>query len=434
MPSLQAPRIYRGWWIVFTGYLSQAATVGCAGWVFGVLILPMQDDLGWSRSEIVGVVTLSRLISGVLAAPLGPMVDRHGARGLMTLSALGAAACIFGTAASQNVWQYYVCWAGFGVCMPGLSNIGPAVAISNWFVRKRAQAVMFFTFGSATAGLVLAPIMSAVARNLDWRWSWAGMALLFVIVAPLAWTFVRRRPEDYGLLPDGASEVTTRAGPSQSPLRQEPEPEWTLQEALHSHAFWLITFGFMLTSFPASSIFIHMPSFVESKGFSQAEGAAAISFYGAGVLAGRFIWGFIVARVGVYRALVAYGFTYGLSIFLFVAPHQLALIYATTVLLGIAIAGAQQLQVQAFPEYFGRRIVGSLLGYAGVAAAITGSAAPLVAAAAYDASESYSLTFTLWGVFCLVAGLAFVFSRPRRRPERLIHYSQPSEDLSRSGD
>ena len=42
--------IYRGWWIVATGYIAQMGTVGATGWVFGVLILPMQNDLGWSRS------------------------------------------------------------------------------------------------------------------------------------------------------------------------------------------------------------------------------------------------------------------------------------------------------------------------------------------------------------------------------------------------
>src|SRR5215216_6036044 len=91
-------RLYRGWWIVATGYISQMGTVGATGWVFGVLILPMQDDLGWSRSVLVGVVTLARLLSGVFAVRIGPAVDRHGARLLMTLSALIACVACIGTA------------------------------------------------------------------------------------------------------------------------------------------------------------------------------------------------------------------------------------------------------------------------------------------------------------------------------------------------
>jgi fucose permease len=168
----------------------------------------------------------------------------------------------------------------------------------------------------------------------------------------------------------------------------------------------------MLTSFPAASIFVHMSSFVQSKGFSSSEGAICVSFYGVGVLLGRFVWGWLVGRLRIHRSLIAYSFIYGVSIFLFVVPQSLPPIYATTVLLGIAIAGALQLNVQAFGDYFGRGIVGTLLGYAGGMAALTGATAPLIAAAMYDRTESYVLTFCVWGVFCLVASALFVFCRP----------------------
>ena len=71
-------RVFRGWWIVFTGYLTQVASGGASGWVFGVLILPMQDELGWSRSTIVGVLTLEKLVGGVYGVWLGPRLDKYG--------------------------------------------------------------------------------------------------------------------------------------------------------------------------------------------------------------------------------------------------------------------------------------------------------------------------------------------------------------------
>jgi len=115
---LGTKRVFQGWWIVLTGYLSQLVTVGATGWVFGVLILPMQKDLHWNRSEIVGVVTLARLVGGLWGFVLGPFVDRHGARALMTASALLAGACLIGTGLVQSSWQYYACWAVFGLSVP----------------------------------------------------------------------------------------------------------------------------------------------------------------------------------------------------------------------------------------------------------------------------------------------------------------------------
>src|SRR5581483_5203390 len=246
-PLSDLRNMYRGWWIVFTGFLAQLPTVGATGWVFGVLILPMQDDLHWSRSEIVGVVTLSRLLSGFVAMKLGPLVDRHGARLLMIVSAILAAAAMAGTALIHHPLEYYALWVLFGLSIPGLSTLGPAVAIANWFVRKRTQALMVYTLGSAGSGLVLAPLMSEVAGTVGWRTSWLLMAVFFLLVAPLAALTIRQRPEDYGLRPDGDEpdddgqigrsangQRASAATVTPVDITESPSGEWSVREALHS--------------------------------------------------------------------------------------------------------------------------------------------------------------------------------------------------------
>ena len=421
MGRIGSVHIYRGWWIVFTGYLAQLSTAGASGWVFGVLILPMQDDLGWSRSTIVGVLTLERLITGAFGVRLGPVLDRQGARGVMTISAVVAGACLIAFAMVQAPWQAYAIYAVLGLTTPGLASMGPVVAISNWFIRKRSQAIMFYTFGAATAGLVLAPLMAAVADELSWRTAWLLMGVLMWLVAPLAWLTIRHRPEDVGLQPDGDGGPKQVQSPSA--VRDEeagPESYWTVGLALRSRSFWLLAVGFMLTALPASSIFIHMSAFVQSKGFSVESGAAAVSIYGLGAMAGRFFWAFTVARFGMHRSLVFYGLFYGASILLYTVPATLPAIYGTTVLLGISVSASQQLRSQSFPDYFGRRIVGSLLGYAGIMMMITGAAAPLLAAFAFDQTGSYVATFVFFGICCLASSAGFLFSKPHL-PSTVLH-------------
>jgi sugar phosphate permease len=407
--------VFRGWWIVFTGYLTQIASGGANGWVFGVLILPMQHDLGWSRSEIVGVLTLEKLVGGAYGVWLGPRLDRYGARGVMAGTALLGGTLLLLISQVQSPWQSYVLWALMGLISPSLLLLGPVVAISNWFVRKRGQAIMFSTLSAATSALVLAPAMAAVADAMNWRTAWVLMALFMWATIPFSYFAIRHRPEDVGLVPDGALPPRGTEG-SERPafVENEVDEYWTVPMALRSRSFWLLSLGFMLTTLPASSIYIHMSSYVQSRGFSVEEGAAAVSVYGLGVLAGRFIWGYAVVRAGLHRTLVAYAFLYGLSIFLFTLPHTLFAIYVTTVFLGVAIAGAQQLRAQAFPDYFGRRIVGTLLGYATVISTVTSASAPLIVAIAYDRTGSYVPTFLVWGFCCLIAGAGFMFSQPKR--------------------
>ncbi|HEX5369084.1 MAG TPA: MFS transporter, partial [Dehalococcoidia bacterium] len=400
-------RVYRGWWIVFTAFLSQFAATGSSGWVFGVLLLPMQVDLHTSRSVIVGVLLVQRLISGAAGALLGPFIDREGTRLVTAASAVVAGGCLLCLATVQAAWQPYVLWGIFGLSLPGLSTVAPVASISAWFVRKRTQAIVTYTFGGAMAGLVLAPTMAIVADQFGWRTVWAVMGLMFWAIAPVAWIAIRRKPEDLGLQPDGlaASAALTDAEPE---TKAGTETEGlTVAQVLRSKSFWLITLGFTLTMLPASSIFIHMSSYVQSKGFSETDGAAAVSIYGFGAVLGRFVWGYMVVRLDLRRSLVVWAFAYGLSIVFFALPASIVALYGTTVLLGITVSGSLQFRAQAFPDYFGSQIAGSLTGYAAAIATLAGAVAPLIVAYWYDLSGAYEGIFLVFAVCCVAASVAF---------------------------
>ncbi|MEX2446781.1 MAG: MFS transporter [Dehalococcoidia bacterium] len=409
-------RIYRGWWIVLTCYFAQMLAAGSTGWVFGVLIQPMGEDLDWSRTRVVGAITVSALVGGLLSARLGPLVDRHGPRLLMTGSLVISGTALVLLSQVHATWQYYLLWAIFGVATPGFMHLAPVVAIANWFIRRRALAFMLFTFGSATAGIALAPAMERVSSAFGWRSVWVVMGVMIWMLAPLAWATVRRRPEDVGLLPDGdATPVADDGGADVAPP-PPAEVQWTVRQALHTRAYWLLTVGFTLISLPTMSIFIHMSPFIVEKGYGLDVGASVVSVYGVGVLFGRPVWGTLIGRLGLHRSLVLYAASYATVIVAFLIPDGLPAIYATAVLLGVSIAGGQQFQAQSFPDYYGRDIVGTLSGYSGLAYTVTRAAGPVYAAFAYDVSQSYLVAFGSFAAAAFIAAVAFALAPPPRHP------------------
>ena len=409
--------MYRGWWIVLTAYLSQFASSGASGWVFGVLLIPMEEDLGGSRAAIVGVLLVSRLTGGLAGALAGPYIDKNGTRLLTTASAAVAGVSLLALSGVQTAWQPYVLWAIFGFTFPGLSTVAPVAAISSWFVRKRTRAIVTYTFGGATAGLILAPTMAIVADEFGWRSVWLVMGVMHLAIAPLAWATIRRSPEDVGLEPDGGSDVGSSGATHGSAMPIAEAEDWTVGEALRSRAFWLLTAGFTLTMLPASSIYIHMTSYVQSKGHSLEEGALAVSVYGLAAVGGRFVWGVILGRTGLLKALVLWAAMYGVSIVAYALPGSMAAIYASTVFLGIAVAGSLQFRAQAYPDFFGRKIVGTLTGYSAAVGTVAAAIAPSLVASAFDLTGSYEGVFIAFGLCCFAASVGFMFSRPVRRPE-----------------
>ena len=406
--------VYRGWWIALVCYWTQLVTAGAGVWVFGVLLLSMQHDFGWSQTTIIGVLTLERLISGALSLVLGPFADRHGARVLMAGSSVLAAASLVIVAFSWDVVTFYLGWGLYGLAQPGVGLLGPRVALANWFVRKRAQAFVLFTMGSASAGILAVPAAAWVDVHYGWRPVWLVMAVMALSIAPLAWWAVRRRPEDLGLLPDGDPVVPE--GSAAARCRAIREAPWTVRQALHTRAFWLVTLGFLLIAMPSGTIMVNISGYVQSLGFRREEGASVVAAFGIGVLCGRFVWGGFLARLGLYRTLVLFAANYGLTILLFALQHSLMGLYGTAFLVGAGGSGGQQINAQTYADYYGRAIIGSLTGFSQLANVMIAGGAPLVASMVFDATGSYVPAFLFFAAACGGAALAFLLSRPPVHP------------------
>ncbi|MDO8671472.1 MAG: hypothetical protein Q7O66_08600, partial [Dehalococcoidia bacterium] len=136
--------------------------------------------------------------------------------------------------------------------------------------------------------------------------------------------------------------------------------------------------------------------------------------YGLAGLASRLLWGMAIARFGIRRPFLSYGVFFGLGILLFILPASNSGILASALFLGGAASGWQLFQAQVLPDYFGRLIVGSLTGYAGILLTITRSFAPLFAAVLYDSTHSYVFAFSVFAIACFV-GSAGVLLTPSPR-------------------
>ncbi len=426
--ALRRPwKIYRGWWIVLVGFLSLFISGGATGFGFSVLIKPMEADLGWNRTTLVGALTLASIVSGVLSAPLGPLFDKYGARFMMVASAFFGGASLILVAFARETWQYYaLVGLGVGAARTALQGLGPRTAIANWFIRKRPAAFAVFASGTAVSGLVIVPTLAWIVANMSWRMAWVFMGLMeWILVVPLSWFFMRRRPEDVGLLPDGdkPGKVGVSLGEPQAAKAQAefPETVWSRSQALRSRAYWFLVLGFLLTSFPASSIFIHMVPYFEDKGLTAAGAATALSIYALWVLVGRAIWGYAVARIGIHHSLTVYGLVYGAAIAVFTLAAGAPAIFATSFALGIAVGGAMQLQAQVWPDYFGRGIVGALTGFSTIMMAPSSAGGPLLAAFMYDTTKSYVAVFSFYSAVSFVAALFFFLARRPAPPAQQAH-------------
>ena len=397
---------FRGWWIVGVSFLALYLNGSSTSYLFSIMIVPMERDLGWSRTTLLGALTVTTLVTAGAGMVLGPIFDRRGARAGMTVGAALSGALMLSLTQVSSPWQYYVILGiGLGATRAALENVGPRTAIANWFVRRRAAAFAWMTGGRAVFGVTAVVPFALLIENTSWRSGWLVIgALEIAVLAPLAWLVVRRRPEDEGLLPDGD---TPR--PEKRVLAEEPE--WTRSEALRTRTFWLLVAGFVFAGFPAAGVIANMLPYLNDKGLSLSTGAVALTLFGSGALLGRPIWGYVASRFGVHAGLTIYGLSYAATIALFVIAFDTPTLFAAAFLIGIPTGGAAQLQAQAWPDFFGRSSVGAITGVSILMTTPAMALGPLTAAIAFDLMGSYDFVLSVYSAGVFVSAACFYLAR-----------------------
>ncbi len=404
-------KIYWGWWIVLICLLAQIVGSGSAGYVFSTLVVPMEQDLGWNRATIYLALSLGTVTGNLISPILGPLFDKYGARVMMALSAGFGGICAAAVGGIAHPWQYFALLGlGVAITRPALQILGPRTVAANWFLRKRPTAFALLTSGTPISGIVLVPIAVWMIVSLGWRSVWIAMGLLEAcLIAPLAWLVIRRHPEELGLRPDGAAAPAAAESAFEA-SEQRRDDSWTPKLALKTKAFWLLILGFLLISFPSSTVLVHLVPFWLDKGLSQAEATGLFSLYAFVALMGRPLWAMLVTKFGVHRCLIAFAVCYSASMVLLTFTSGLVWVAFAAFWQAVIIGGYGQLQAQVLPDYFGRRYVGTLTGYSSFLILPAMASSPFITALLHDARKSYFIPFSAYSISAMLAIICFFFA------------------------
>ena len=418
--------IFYGWVIVGAAFTAQFIAVGVQTSVAAVFAPQMIAQFDWSRTQFFFADTVGQLILMVVGLLLGPRIDRFGSRPIMLVGAAILIPALILTSQVEEYWQYLVLRGVFvitGAAMAGF--LVASVTVSKWFVTKRGQALGWTSMGVSAAGVVWPTLTQwAFIEPLGWRASWvvlAGIALVMLVPAAL---LMRRRPEDYGMVPDGGDSGVSAA--QQRASQHDFDTSLTRPEATRTPAFYLIILIFGVSVVGIFAILLHGVLFLGENGFKAGVAAPLVAMMSVFSAVTKPPWGWALDRfdsrlVGaVSFAIAAAGFV--LVVF---AAHtgSVWLVLGAFAVMGLGIGGNIPIQEMIWAEYFGRRYLGAVRSL-GFPFAMGISAATPVAVALYaDLIGNYDgAFFTCAGLWAASAVLCLLLRLPpkRRRVLRAI--------------
>ncbi|MBI4307521.1 MAG: MFS transporter [Chloroflexi bacterium] len=413
--------IYYGWAIVLVAFLAGFVKSGFTGFLFGVFLKPMSEDFGWSRSLTAGAVTFGTVAAALLGFSFGSILDRYGARALIVGGAVLMGLAFAALSQVQTVAQFYIAYiVGRLMAQGPLGDALLSAAVSQWFVRMRGRAVALTAMGAPAGGAVLALVAERVISVSSWRYAWLLIGVVtWVLVLVPAWFWVRRRPEDMGLLPDGDKRDVAQPAFSQKrglavrPALVVAEEDWTARGAVRTRTFWLLAGGGFLHGVVASAVVFNMVASLTDREFSPTLAVGALSLYALLQAVTQLGWGLIAERVPIHIA-------YGASQFLTLAGIPLIgtassplVLYTGTVVFGLGQGGVHTLSHVVWPIYFGRRYLGSIRGLSLLLETMGNAFGPVLGALVYDIWGSYAWAFVGAAVIqAIVAAMVYGARRP----------------------
>jgi MFS family permease len=245
--------------------------------------------------------------------------------------------------------------------------------------------------------------------------------------------FLRRRPEDMGLLPDGASSVSEKSpgGPSREKgwikfPGFESEPIWTRSQAIRAKAFWMLTFLNCLIPFLQAGINFHIYPFLTDQGSSEMSAVLILSTISVFGMIGSPIWGILVEKFRIQGLLTINVLASGLVFLLlywavkFKVDGALGtgIVFFLAALHGAFHGGRHPMINLAWAEFFGRRSLGSILSLSNPFYYTANAIGPVFAALCFDLSGSYAFPFHFFVFIFFFSGIIAIRLQSPKHPSQ----------------
>jgi MFS family permease len=409
---------FYGWVLVAAGFVTMAIGVNALTG-FSLLFPPILDEFGWERGTTAGAFSFGFLVSALVTPWAGRLMDARGPLLVVeTGVALMGAGLILATLISEP-WQLYLTLGALvGGGVNCLAYTGQSLYLTNWFVRRRGLALSIAFSGVGIGSITVLPWLQGLIAGIGWRAACAALGILVLAVLAPINLLLRRRPEDFGLAPDGAAPAGAGTDHDSNIVDADwAAIDWTLGRALRTARFWWIALAYFCGLFSWYAVQVHQTKYLIEIGFGAEVAAWALGLVSLVAVPGQIALGHLSDRIG--REWV---WTIGNLGFVLCAVALILLQTAPTVFLLMVMVLAQGTLgysltsvMGAIPaEIFEGRHYGSIFGTVMLAAITGGAAGPWLAGLLHDLTGAYAAAFWISAGCSLISAGAIWFASPRK--------------------
>ena len=403
-------RFFYGWVIVGVGMLGIFASGPAQSHTFSVFIGPIALDLGLTQTEMASAYGLATLAAALCLPAMGWFLDRAGAKRMLAVVALffGSACAAFGLV--SGLFWLAIGFAALRFLGQGSLMMGSSNMVSQWFTRKRGTALGLMTMGFGISMAVHPELSQWLIEWVGWReaWFWIG-ATTWIFVLPPIVILAISKPEDVGLHPDGVIHSSTDEDGAES---VGPQMDFTLSEALHAPAFYIVAASLFTLSMLVTSLHFYQVSIFADQGLGPNIATKCFAVSSVTMIVMMPVVGRMLDQAPTERMVAAGLIVLTASLLLASVISGLWTAVLFAVVFGLLNAVSMNYVSFMWPRYFGRTHLGRIQGVGQTITVIGASLGPLPLAISKDYFGSYDPMLVGVGAMPLFfAVIAFLFLR-----------------------
>ena len=371
----------------------------------GVMMEPIEQEFGWSRTQISLGTSLVSFMAVLLATAVGLAIDRLGARFVgIVAAALMCAGVSLMSAVAGELWQWWSLWLVVGLAASAMPTVW-LLPVTSLFQSGRGLAVAITLCGSGISTSLIPIVANALLAEYGWRGAYLGLGAIWAaVVLPLVLLFFRSAPK----APVAPSRTAEEALEPMAPL-----PGLTAREGFASPKFYKLALAAFLSMSAGVALILNLVPVLRYTGLTPANAAAVAGVIGLATIVGRIAGGWLMDRMsaGTIAALSSAG-AIALPALLLIAPGSVMAATAGVAIYGL-LGGAKVPAVAYLASrHFGARAFGTLYGATNTAIALGVGLGPLAANYVYDLTKSYTPVMWTAVPFLAIAALLYLSLGP----------------------
>lgn len=308
-------KIHPGWIAATVTFFTLMATAGFRS-APSVLIVPLEEAFGWSRSQVSLAVSINVLLFGLVAPFAAALMERFTVRKVVMSALMVVAISSSSTIFMTQPWHLWALWGiGVGTGAGSMALVFAATIANRWFVARKGIVVGALTAATATGQLIFLPLLSHFAVTYGWKSVSLTVGAASALVVPFIYFFLKEKPESLGITPYGAPDDWQPTAPHEMSAGKLAID--TAVQSSKSRDFWILFGTFFVCGLSTNGLIgTHFIPAAHDHGMPTTVAASLLALIGVFDVIGTIFSGYLTDRIDPRKLLFFYYGLRGLSLFL----------------------------------------------------------------------------------------------------------------------